>query len=189
MRGRTGACGYLHNPADASIRAPVRGEPLRGKSHALCACATRIINAAAEIALVTGIALTILTKDDTQILTSCATGGKAERPPSNLARRRGLHCPLHCSPPSPPSARAQICRGSDSRLVFYSKHQRGNALTQSRGLGRGGPRHGGGRPKGSKNKRTVLTEVLLKLAAADRELPLYALLRARRRSVARSALC
>jgi hypothetical protein len=62
-------------------------------------------------------------------------------------------------------------------------------LTQSRGLGRGGPRHGGGRPKGSKNKRTVLTEVLLKLEAADRELPLYALLRARRRSVARSALC
>ena len=47
--------------------------------------------------------------------------------------------------------------------------------TPSRGIGRGGPR-GGGRPKGVKNKKTILAEVLPKLAEADQQLPLYRLL-------------
>jgi hypothetical protein len=48
--------------------------------------------------------------------------------------------------------------------------------TKSRGIGRGGPRPGGGRPKGSRNKRTVLAELLPKLAEEDQQLPLYRLL-------------
>jgi hypothetical protein len=45
------------------------------------------------------------------------------------------------------------------------------------GVGRGGARRGSGRPKGAKNKKTVLAELLPKLDAADQELPLYGLLR------------
>jgi hypothetical protein len=42
---------------------------------------------------------------------------------------------------------------------------------------RGGKRPGAGRPKGRRDKRTVLTELLPKLEEADQELPLYGLLR------------
>jgi hypothetical protein len=42
---------------------------------------------------------------------------------------------------------------------------------------RGGKRPGAGRPKGRRDKRTVLAELLPKLAEADQELPLYGLLR------------
>jgi hypothetical protein len=48
--------------------------------------------------------------------------------------------------------------------------------TKSRGIGRGGPRPGGGRPKGAKNKKTILAEVLPRLAEQDQQLPLYRLL-------------
>jgi hypothetical protein len=41
---------------------------------------------------------------------------------------------------------------------------------------RGGARPGAGRKPGSRNKRTVLAEVLPKLAAPDQQLPLYRLL-------------
>jgi hypothetical protein len=50
-----------------------------------------------------------------------------------------------------------------------------HGMTKSTGIGRGG-RRAGGRPKGSKNKRTVLAEVLPRLAAEDQQLPLYRLL-------------
>jgi hypothetical protein len=49
-------------------------------------------------------------------------------------------------------------------------------MTKATGIGRGG-RRAGGRPPGSKNKKTVLAELLPKLEAADQELPLYRLLR------------
>jgi hypothetical protein len=42
---------------------------------------------------------------------------------------------------------------------------------------RGGKRPGAGRPKGRRDKRTVLAELLPKLEAEDAELPLYRLLR------------
>lgn len=52
--------------------------------------------------------------------------------------------------------------------------------TRATGKGRGGHRPGAGRPKGSKDrgprKGTVRAEILPKLAAADRQLPLYRLL-------------
>jgi hypothetical protein len=48
-------------------------------------------------------------------------------------------------------------------------------MTKATGIGRGG-RRVGGRPKGSKNKKTILTEVLPRLAEADQQLPLYRLL-------------
>jgi hypothetical protein len=41
---------------------------------------------------------------------------------------------------------------------------------------RGGARPGAGRKPGSRNRRTVLTEVLPRLAEPDRQLPLYRLL-------------
>src|SRR6266850_5061746 len=41
----------------------------------------------------------------------------------------------------------------------------------------GGRRLGSGRPKGARNKRTVLGELLPRLEATDQELPLYGLLR------------
>jgi hypothetical protein len=44
------------------------------------------------------------------------------------------------------------------------------------GVGRGGARRGAGRPKGSKNRRDVLAEVLPRLAEQDQQLPLYRLL-------------
>jgi hypothetical protein len=49
-------------------------------------------------------------------------------------------------------------------------------MTKATGIGRGG-RRAGGRPPGSKNKKTVLAELLPKLAEEDAELPLYRLLR------------
>jgi hypothetical protein len=49
-------------------------------------------------------------------------------------------------------------------------------MTKGTGIGRGG-RRPGGRPPGSKNKKTVLAELLPRLAADDQELPLYGLLR------------
>jgi hypothetical protein len=49
-------------------------------------------------------------------------------------------------------------------------------MTKATGIGRGG-RRAGGRPPGSKNKKTVLAELLPRLAADDQELPLYGLLR------------
>ena|SRR6516162_1995487 len=48
--------------------------------------------------------------------------------------------------------------------------------TKSRGIGRGGPRPGSGRKPGSRNKKTVLAELLPKLAEPDHQLPLYRLL-------------
>ena len=52
--------------------------------------------------------------------------------------------------------------------------------TPETGRGRGGYRPGAGRPKGAKDRQprkgTVRAEVLPKLAAADRQLPLYRLL-------------
>jgi hypothetical protein len=48
---------------------------------------------------------------------------------------------------------------------------------KSKGFKNGGARPGAGRPKGSRNKITVLAELLPKLAAEDAELPLYRLLR------------
>ena len=50
-------------------------------------------------------------------------------------------------------------------------------MTKSRGIGRGGARVGGGRPKGSKNRCKTLAELLPRLEEADQELPLYGLLR------------
>jgi hypothetical protein len=47
---------------------------------------------------------------------------------------------------------------------------------KSRGVGRGGKRPGAGRPRGRRDKRAVLMELLPKLEAADRPLPLYRLL-------------
>jgi hypothetical protein len=49
-------------------------------------------------------------------------------------------------------------------------------MTKATGIGRGG-RRAGGRPRGAKNKRTVLAQLLPKLAEEDAELPLYRLLR------------
>jgi hypothetical protein len=49
-------------------------------------------------------------------------------------------------------------------------------MTKATGIGRGG-RRAGGRPPGAKNKKTVLAELLPKLAEEDVELPLYRLLR------------
>jgi hypothetical protein len=45
-----------------------------------------------------------------------------------------------------------------------------------KGTGKGGARRGAGRPPGRRDKRTVLMELLPKLAAEDRPLPLYRLL-------------
>jgi hypothetical protein len=65
-------------------------------------------------------------------------------------------------------------------IVFYSSARKtlgeGLRMTKATGIGRGG-RRAGGRPPGSKNKKTVLAELLPKLEAADQELPLYRLLR------------
>jgi hypothetical protein len=52
----------------------------------------------------------------------------------------------------------------------------GAMATKSRGIGRGGKRRGAGRPPGAKNKRTLLLEILPRLAEPDRQLPLYRLL-------------
>lgn len=49
-------------------------------------------------------------------------------------------------------------------------------MTKATGIGRGG-RRAGGRPPGSRNKKTILAELLPRLAADDQELPLYGLLR------------
>jgi hypothetical protein len=45
-----------------------------------------------------------------------------------------------------------------------------------KGTGRGGARPGAGRPRGCLGKKTVLMELLPRLEAADRPLPLYRLL-------------
>ena len=58
----------------------------------------------------------------------------------------------------------------------YDGYHTGAMATKSRGIGRGGKRRGSGRPPGSRNKRTVLAELLPRLAEPDRELPLYRLL-------------
>jgi hypothetical protein len=55
-------------------------------------------------------------------------------------------------------------------------------MTKSRGIGRGGYRPGGGRPKGRKDSkprklRTILELVMPRLTGGEDELPLYALLR------------
>jgi hypothetical protein len=52
----------------------------------------------------------------------------------------------------------------------------GAMATKSQGVGRGGKRRGAGRPAGSRNKRTVLMEILPQLEKQDRQLPLYRLL-------------
>jgi hypothetical protein len=48
---------------------------------------------------------------------------------------------------------------------------------KTKGFSNGGRRPGAGRKPGSKNRKTVLAEILPKLAAEDVELPLYRLLR------------
>jgi hypothetical protein len=48
---------------------------------------------------------------------------------------------------------------------------------KTKGFSNGGRRPGAGRKPGSKNRKTVLAELLPKLAAEDVELPLYRLLR------------
>jgi hypothetical protein len=45
-----------------------------------------------------------------------------------------------------------------------------------KGTGKGGARPGAGRPRGRRDKRTVLMEILPALAESDRQLPLYRLL-------------
>jgi hypothetical protein len=48
---------------------------------------------------------------------------------------------------------------------------------KTKGFTNGGRRQGAGRKPGSKNRKTVLADLLPKLAAEDTELPLYRLLR------------
>jgi hypothetical protein len=48
---------------------------------------------------------------------------------------------------------------------------------KTKGFSNGGRRPGAGRKPGSKNRKTVLAEILPKLVAEDVELPLYRLLR------------
>ena len=87
--------------------------------------------------------------------------------------------------PARPSYAVSAFRSHDFDNQRDDENQRaggiiGRMATPATGKGRGGYRPGAGRPKGSKDraprKVTVRAEVLPKLAAADRQLPLYRLL-------------
>jgi hypothetical protein len=54
---------------------------------------------------------------------------------------------------------------------YHTRH-----ATQTDGVGRGGRRPGAGRPRGRRDKRTVLMELLPELEETDQQMPLYRLL-------------